>query len=53
MKCNSCKKNISNQAGTAKFMCPKCGKFEILRCANCRQTVAKYVCPGCGFIGPN
>jgi len=53
LKCVSCKTKITNQHGAAKFMCPKCGAYEIIRCTTCRKTVAKYTCPGCGFTGPN
>jgi len=52
-KCISCKTKITNEKGSAKFLCPKCGKYEIIRCVNCRQTVAKYTCPECSFTGPN
>lgn len=52
-KCSSCKKTIANAPGSAKFLCPKCGKQEITRCKNCREIVAKYKCPSCGFVGPN
>jgi Zn-ribbon RNA-binding protein len=52
-QCLSCKIKIANQKGTVKFMCPSCGKHEIVRCKNCRQTVAKYICPSCEFTGPN
>jgi Zn-ribbon RNA-binding protein len=53
LKCISCKTKITNQHGAARFMCPKCGEYEIIRCTNCRKTVAKYTCPKCGFTGPN
>lgn len=51
--CSSCKKDVANDAGTAKFMCPKCGKSEVIRCRHCREIAAKYTCPECGFTGPN
>ncbi|MBL7147560.1 MAG: RNA-binding protein [Nanoarchaeota archaeon] len=51
--CSSCKKRITNTLGTTRFKCPKCGKFEIIRCQHCRQIVAKYSCPLCKFEGPN
>jgi predicted RNA-binding Zn-ribbon protein involved in translation (DUF1610 family) len=51
--CISCKKRISNTEGSIKFMCPKCGKYQIIRCKHCREIVAKYKCPECGFVGPN
>jgi predicted RNA-binding Zn-ribbon protein involved in translation (DUF1610 family) len=51
--CMSCKKPIANSKGMAKFNCPKCSKYEILRCKKCREIVTKYTCPGCGFEGPN
>jgi len=51
--CSSCKKRITNVAGTAKFPCPKCAKFTIIRCMHCRQIAAKFKCPACNFEGPN
>lgn len=51
--CISCKTSIINLGGIAKFPCPNCGKYEIIRCSHCRMTVAKYVCPECQFEGPN
>jgi predicted RNA-binding Zn-ribbon protein involved in translation (DUF1610 family) len=52
-KCSSCKKQIANEAGSVVFMCPNCGKFEIVRCEHCRKISAKYKCHECGFEGPN
>jgi hypothetical protein len=51
--CVSCKKKVTNLPGTTKFICPKCGKVEIVRCGHCREIVTKYTCPECGFVGPN
>ena len=51
--CNSCKKVLTNMGGTARFLCPQCGKTEIVRCAHCRKIAAKYVCIECNFEGPN
>jgi len=51
--CSSCKKRITNESGSVRFKCPKCGKAEIVRCKHCRETVVKYKCPECGFVGPN
>jgi hypothetical protein len=51
--CISCKKDIMNNTGTTIFMCPKCGKYEIVRCKHCREIAARYTCPECGFSGPN
>jgi predicted RNA-binding Zn-ribbon protein involved in translation (DUF1610 family) len=53
VKCSSCKKNLANTKGTARFPCPKCGEAEITRCKHCREIVVPYKCPKCGFIGPN
>ena len=50
--CNSCKKKVVNDRGSAGFLCPKCGESEIVRCTECRANAVKYHC-GCGFIGPN
>ena len=52
-KCVSCNTSVVNDNSSAKFACPNCGKYTILRCAKCRKTVAKYKCPVCGFAGPN
>jgi len=51
--CNSCKRKVANMKGVARFLCPKCGKYEIVRCPQCRKIAAKYTCPGCNFVGPN
>ncbi|HII30401.1 RNA-binding protein [Candidatus Woesearchaeota archaeon CG08_land_8_20_14_0_20_47_9] len=51
--CISCKERITNSSGVARFMCPNCGKSEIVRCKNCRRTAARYTCALCGFSGPN
>lgn len=51
--CISCKSDIANQEGAARFNCPGCGKYEIVRCKHCREIVAKYKCPECEFEGPN
>ncbi|OIO63553.1 RNA-binding protein [Candidatus Woesearchaeota archaeon CG1_02_47_18] len=53
MVCISCKERITNSSGVARFMCPNCGKSEIVRCKNCRRTAARYTCALCGFSGPN
>lgn len=55
VQCNSCRKEIINERGVARFNCPKCGKYEIIRCSRCREIAAKYNCPDekCGFQGPN
>ena len=39
--CSSCKKRITNEAGSTRFKCPKCGKFEIIRCKNLVLNVQK------------
>ncbi|MBT3814939.1 RNA-binding protein [Candidatus Woesearchaeota archaeon] len=51
--CMSCKKKVANDQGNATFTCPNCGKFEIVRCGNCRVNAVKYKCPSCEFEGPN
>lgn len=53
LHCSSCKVRITNLAGSTRFMCPSCGKFEIVRCKKCREIVTKYRCANCGFEGPN
>ena len=52
-KCNSCKVKVTSMPGSVKFMCPSCGKKEIIRCTHCRKIAARYKCPDCGFSGPN
>ena len=49
--CGSCKVDIANSAGAVHFLCPSCGKTEIVRCKHCREIAAKYKCAECGFIG--
>ncbi|MDD4878260.1 MAG: zinc finger domain-containing protein [Candidatus Nanoarchaeia archaeon] len=51
--CQSCKKELTNDKGSAVFKCPQCLKYEIKRCRHCREIGARYVCPSCGFSGPN
>ncbi|MDP7180093.1 MAG: zinc finger domain-containing protein [Candidatus Woesearchaeota archaeon] len=51
--CSSCKTDITNLAGTAKFPCPNCAKYTIIRCKHCREVAAKFSCPECKFTGPN
>jgi hypothetical protein len=51
--CLSCKKRITNTEGTAKFLCPSCSKYAIIRCRHCREAAIKYKCPECQFQGPN
>ncbi|MBI2136825.1 RNA-binding protein [Candidatus Woesearchaeota archaeon] len=51
--CISCKQRITNISGTAKFSCPKCSGYELVRCQHCRKIAAKFTCPACSFTGPN
>jgi len=51
--CTSLKKQITNIAGTVQFLCPKCGKGQIVRSKEARKQATKYRCPECGFVGPN
>ncbi len=53
LACISCKRKIMNFIGSVKFVCPNCGKSEIIRCSDCRMNVIKYTCPSCEFEGPN
>ena len=53
LTCISCKKKIVNQVGSVRFMCPNCGKYEIVRCPHCREIAVRYTCVECGFSGPN
>lgn len=52
-KCLSCNTSVVNDKGAAKFACPSCGQYQVVRCAKCRKIVTKYVCPSCQFEGPN
>lgn len=45
--------NVTNQAGSVSFPCPKCGETTIMRTRNEREIAAKYACSQCGFSGPN
>jgi len=51
--CTSCKKKVANDPGNVTFTCPKCGKYEVVRCSACRVDAVKFTCPSCGFEGPN
>ncbi|MBU0999712.1 RNA-binding protein [Patescibacteria group bacterium] len=53
LKCTSCKVKVGNMAGAVRFMCPSCGKKELIRCEHCRKVAAKYTCSSCSFSGPN
>jgi len=53
LHCNSCNILITNVKGSTRFMCPECGKYEIIRCGQCKRLGAKYKCAECGFEGPN
>ena len=52
-KCISCGVDITNDSGSVKFNCPKCGKEEIIRCYHCREIAARWTCSKCEFSGPN
>jgi len=51
--CSATKVRITNEGGSVRFLCPQCGKHEIIRSLKARQIAAKYICPECGFEGPN
>lgn len=51
--CSSCKKDITNDVGSARFNCPSCRDEEIIRCYDCRKLATRYKCHSCGFEGPN
>ncbi|MBI2669439.1 RNA-binding protein [Candidatus Woesearchaeota archaeon] len=51
--CSSCKIDVVNDPGRARFKCPSCGDYDIVRCIQCRKNAVKYTCPGCNFLGPN
>ncbi|MBN1386586.1 DUF1610 domain-containing protein [Candidatus Woesearchaeota archaeon] len=51
--CLSCNTRITNEKGSTQFPCPKCGKYNIIRCTHCREIATRYTCPNCGFSGPN
>ncbi|NQV09000.1 hypothetical protein HQ529_04070 [Candidatus Woesearchaeota archaeon] len=46
-------RNTIDPVGTARFMCPNCGKAEITRTKHARALATPYKCPSCGFEGPN
>jgi len=52
-KCTTSNVSIMNNKGAVTFMCPACGKYEIVRSPHMRKLSAKYNCPECGFEGPN
>ena len=49
--CSSCGKRLVGKGNTF-FKCPRCGEYEIGRCAQCRDQGVSYECKKCGFIGP-
>lgn len=51
--CTSTKRRITNEEGSVKFLCPKCGQTTIVRSALARRLAARYKCEKCGFSGPN
>lgn len=51
--CSSCKLSVKNDTGSTTFICPNCGKEEIIRCSHCRKISARYECTKCKFSGPN
>ncbi|MDP2908115.1 MAG: zinc finger domain-containing protein, partial [Nanoarchaeota archaeon] len=32
LTCSSCSKEITNDKGSTNFLCPNCGKHQIVRC---------------------
>ena len=52
LRCSSCNVSVSNTPGSVRFLCPQCGKEEIVRCKHCRKISARYTC-SCGLTGPN
>ncbi|MCD6557585.1 MAG: DUF1610 domain-containing protein [Candidatus Aenigmarchaeota archaeon] len=52
LKCITCGVNIVSEDNFSKFLCPNCGKVEIIRCEKCRRKSNIYRCPKCGFEGP-
>ncbi len=50
--CTSCGRIIPPDEKPVVFLCPNCGKVEIIRCNKCRKQTVKYTCPVCGFTGP-
>ncbi len=50
--CSSCGRVIPPDDKPVVFLCPNCGKIEILRCSKCRKQSVRYTCPVCGFKGP-
>jgi Zn-ribbon RNA-binding protein len=53
LKCTSCRVKILSSDASVRFMCPNCGKIEIIRCKKCRVESIPYTCSECGFEGPN
>ena len=50
--CSVTKKTVYNDRGAVKFLCPQCGKTEIVRSTEARVNAMRYSC-ACGFTGPN
>jgi len=51
-KCTSCSAEIAPRENATRFLCPNCGKGEIVRCEKCRKLSNVYKCPVCGYKGP-
>jgi len=49
--CTSCGRGVIGE-NFVRFICPNCGKGEIIRCFVCRKNSRNYVCKKCGFEGP-
>ncbi|QQG39699.1 MAG: DUF1610 domain-containing protein [Candidatus Aenigmatarchaeota archaeon] len=49
--CTTCGKSVFGASQSVRFLCPRCGAAEIVRCKDCRVLKNKYAC-GCGFTGP-
>ena len=50
--CTSCNAEIAPREHATRFLCPNCGKVEIVRCEKCRKLSNPYNCPECGYEGP-
>ncbi|MFH1212039.1 MAG: zinc finger domain-containing protein [Candidatus Woesearchaeota archaeon] len=52
-ECDVLKTKLTNDRGSAVFLCPSCSKGTICRSRKARDIVIKYKCSECGFEGPN
>lgn len=51
-KCSTCGFDVTSKRNFTRFLCPSCGKGDIIRCSTCKTGSNEFVCSECGFVGP-